>query len=83
MLRSLSCAESAKSQKPVDKKEIIAIKDRIIEMVKNAESEGGIEADKLIMAIDTSPQIINQEITRMLEEGVLYEPRPGKIRFLG
>lgn len=72
-----------KSQKPVDKKEIIAIKDRIIDMVKNAESEGGIEADKLIMAIDTSPQIINQEITRLLEEGVLYEPRPGKIRFLG
>ncbi len=72
-----------KSQKPVDKKEIIAIKDRIIEMVKNAESEGGLEADKIIMAIDTSPQIINQEITRLLEEGVLYEPRPGKIRFLG
>ena len=75
--------DAERSEKPVDKKEIIAIKDRIIEMVKNAESEGGIEADKLIMAIDTSPQIINQEITRMLEEGVLYEPRPGKIRFLG
>jgi len=72
-----------KSQKPVDKKEIIAIKDRIIEMVKNAEGEGGIEADKIIMAMDTAPQIINQEITRLLEEGVLYEPRPGKIRFLG
>ena len=72
-----------KSHKPVDKKEIIAIKDRIIEMVKNAEGDGGLEADKIIMAIDISPQIINQEITRLLEEGVLYEPRPGKIRFLG
>ena len=72
-----------KSQKPVDKKEIIAIKDRIIEMVKNAEGEGGIEADKIIMAMDTAPQIINQEIKRLLGEGVRYEPRPGKIRFLG
>ena len=75
--------DAEKGEKPVDKKEIVAIKDRIIEMVKGAEGDGGIEADKLIMAIDTSPQIINQEITRMLEEGVLYEPRPGKIRFLG
>src|SRR3989338_10710402 len=75
--------DAEKGEKPVDKKEIVAIKDRIIEMVKGAEGDGGIEADKLIMAIDTSPQIINQGITRMLEEGVLYEPRPGKIRFLG
>ena len=27
--------------------------------------------------------IINQEIKRLLEEGIIFEPRPGKIRWLG
>ena len=31
----------------------------------------------------TSPEIINQEIQKMLEEGIIFEPRPGKLRWLG
>ena len=39
---------------------------------------------KLITELrDFSPGIINQEIQRLLEEGIIFEPRPGKIRYLG
>ena len=67
----------------VDKEEVKAIKDQIIEMIKAGEKEGGIDTDKIIMSLKASPDIINQEIQKMLEDGIAYEPRPGKIRFLG
>lgn len=70
--------------KTVNKEEIRALKDRIIEMIKKSEEDGGIETEKIILEInDTSPELINQELQKMLEEGLAYEPRPGKIRFLG
>ncbi|MEK6820350.1 MAG: OB-fold nucleic acid binding domain-containing protein [Nanoarchaeota archaeon] len=69
--------------KQIPKEQVRAVKDQIIEMIKTAESEGGVDTDKLIMNIDVSPDIINQEITKLLEEGLVYEPRPGKIRYLG
>ena len=61
-----------------------AIKDKILEDVKNSEEEGGIYVDKIIMShTETSPEIINQEIQKLLEEGIIFEPRPGKVRYLG
>jgi DNA polymerase III alpha subunit len=67
-----------------DKNEIIAIKDQIIDMIKKAESEGGLDTDSLYHSLTSvSPEIISQEIQKMLEEGLAYEPRPGKIRYLG
>ena len=35
------------------------------------------------MDLHEAPEIINQEIKKLLEEGMAYEPRPGKLRFLG
>jgi hypothetical protein len=32
---------------------------------------------------DISPSIIHQEIKKLLEEGIIFEPQPGKIRWLG
>ena len=70
--------------KTTNKAEIIAIKDQIIEMIKKAESEGGIDTDTIYHTLTSvSPEIIGQEIQKMLEEGLAYEPRPGKIRYLG
>lgn len=61
-----------------------SVKDRILEQIKNAENQGGIEKDQIIMTLrDVSPDIINQEIKKMLEEGIIFEPRPGKVRYLG
>jgi RecG-like helicase len=69
---------------PVEKGKIIAIKDSIINLIKETEEEGGIEKDQIIMKLkDVSPDIINQEIKKFLEEGIIFEPRPGKVRYLG
>ncbi len=69
---------------PIEKSQITAIKDKILELIKNAENEGGIDIDKIIMDLrETSPDIINQEIKKLLEEGIIFEPRPGKLRWLG
>ena len=76
--------EKAVSEKPLGKEQIIAIKDRIFDMIKGAESEGGIETEKLIMNLqEFSPTMISKEIQKLLEEGIVFEPRPGKIRYLG
>ena len=59
-------------------------RDRIINKIKDAEDDGGIDRDKLILEInDVSPSIINQEIHKLLEEGIIFEPRPGRVRYLG
>ncbi|MFH1711323.1 MAG: OB-fold nucleic acid binding domain-containing protein [Nanoarchaeota archaeon] len=73
-------------EKPVqvNKEEVLAIKDQIIEMIKKAEDSGGVETDQLYHTLtNVSPEIISQEIQKMLEDGLAYEPRPGKIRYLG
>jgi len=76
--------ERSKSSEPLPKQEIIAVKDRILGTIKNSEENGGIELDKIIMDLrDISPEIINQEIQKFIEEGIVFEPRPGKVRYLG
>ncbi len=70
--------------KQVDKSEILAIKDQIIEMIKKAETDGGLDTDSLYHTLtEVSPDLISQEIQKMLDDGLAYEPRPGKIRYLG
>jgi len=72
------------NSEPIVKEQVIAIKDRILDLIKKAEEEGGIEIDKIIMELrETPPVAINQEIKKLLEEGIIFEPRPGKIRYLG
>lgn len=76
--------EKNKDAEVLGKEQIVAVKDRILGAIKNAEDEGGIEKEKLIMNLrDISPAIINQEIQKLLEEGIAFEPRPGKVRYLG
>jgi RPA family protein len=85
LLRKLELEKDQKENAaPVQGKQINAIKDTIVEKIKKAESEGGLEVDKLIMDLrETSPDIINKEIQKLLEEGIIFEPRPGKVRYLG
>jgi len=56
--------------------------EKLIQKIKEAEPEG-ISADKLILELKDSPDSINSEIKKALEEGIIYEPRPGIIRWLG
>ena len=71
--------------KPIeDKKEIKAIKDQILDSIKESEKDGGIDTDQIIMKFrDVSTEIINQEIKKLLEEGIIFEPRPSRLRYLG
>jgi RecG-like helicase len=83
-VRKLELEKKEKASAPIEKKEIIAIKDKILEAIKSSEDNGGIEVDKIILDFkDTSPEVINTEIKKLLEEGIIFEPRPGKIRWLG
>jgi RPA family protein len=86
LLRKLEIEkEIGKSAKDIlGRDEIIAVKDRILREIKNYEEEGGIEKDKLIMNLkDITPVIIEDEVQKFLEEGMIFEPRPGKVRYLG
>jgi RPA family protein len=76
--------DNKKNAKPLEREQIVAVKDKILDKIKNAEQEGGIEIDSIIMSLrEISPEIINQEIKKLLEDGIIFEPRPGKIRWLG
>lgn len=69
--------------KEVAKSDIIALYDRIVAKIKDAEPQG-IGQDKLIEEIkDADASLINQEVKKALEEGIIYEPRPGIVRYLG
>ena len=86
LVRKMELEKHRATTAPVitQKTEIVAIKDKILDEIKKAEEEGGIEVDKIIMTLrDTSPEIINTEIKKLLEEGIIFEPRPGKLRWLG
>lgn len=85
LIRKLETEKSrGKSAEPLPKDQINAVKDKILGAIKAAEETGGIEMDKLIMTLsEISPVIINQEVGKFLEEGIIFEPRPGKVRYLG
>lgn len=59
------------------------LRDILLEKIKEAEKDDGIDIDKLILDIDSSPAIISSEVQKLIEEGLVYEPRPGRLRYLG
>jgi len=69
--------------KKIDKDQLLQLKEKITLMIKTSEKDGGIDIDKIILEAKEPPEIINSEIKRLLEDGVIYEPRPGKLRYLG
>ncbi|MCK5624436.1 OB-fold nucleic acid binding domain-containing protein [Candidatus Pacearchaeota archaeon] len=84
LIRKLETNKNKIQAEPIAKDQIIAVKDKILGAIKSAEDEGGIETEKIILNLkEISPVIINQEIQKFLEEGIIFEPRPGKVRYLG
>lgn len=86
LLRKLEIEKTRKqTAKPIEnKQEIVALKDKILEGIKNSEEDGGIDTDRIITEFrEASPDLINQEIQKLLEEGIIFEPRPGRLRYLG
>lgn len=85
LIRKLELEKERSSNSVVpEKSQIIALRDKLLERIKGSEEDGGIEIDKLIIEIrESSPDLINSEIKKLIEDGVIFEPRPGKIRYLG
>jgi RPA family protein len=82
LIRKLEIEKAAPKQ-PVSSEERIALKDQIISKIKQAEVSEGIDTEKLIMEISANPAAISQEVRKLQEDGVIYEPRPGRVRYLG
>jgi RPA family protein len=75
--------EYPKINLPEEKKEIKMLRDDIIRMIKVSEPKEGIDKEDIIMSISSNPKIVSEEIQKLLEEGIIYEPRPGRVRYLG
>jgi RecG-like helicase len=82
LIRKLEIEKLVPKQ-PISPNERIALKDQLLSKIKQAEENEGIDTEKLILEISANPDLINQEIKKMLEDGLIYEPRPGRVRYLG
>lgn len=60
-----------------------SLREIILEKIKKSDSTGGLDKEQLILDTEASPEVINTEIKHLLEEGMIYEPRPGILRYLG
>ena len=64
--------------------QIVSAKDKILGAIKSVEGDSGIEVDNLIISLrEFSPEIIKQEVQKFVEEGIVFEPRPGMVKYLG
>jgi len=59
------------------------LRSKIIDLIRNSESEGGIEIEKISSYINSPQESVKSEVLKFLDEGIVFEPRPGKIRWLG
>lgn len=75
--------QKARRDLPVTGSSVTSVKDEIMKKIKEKEVDGGVDIDDIIMGTEASPDLINGEIKKLLEEGLIYEPRPGRLRYLG
>lgn len=60
------------------------LREQIIGIIKAGEPDGGASTSDIILKITAAdPSTINSEIIRLIEDGIVYEPRPGRLRYLG
>lgn len=86
LLRKMEIEKSSKVKSKEDssiQKPSFSLKERIIEIIKNAEETGGVEINKISTSINESFDKINNELQKLIEEGFVFEPRPGVVRWLG
>ena len=85
LIRKLEIEKSnPKQSNTSERKELKAFRDEIIDRVKQAEAFEGIDKEIIINSMrDCKPTIITQEIQKLLEEGIIYEPKPGRVMYLG
>ncbi|MDP4039369.1 MAG: OB-fold nucleic acid binding domain-containing protein [Candidatus Pacearchaeota archaeon] len=70
-------------QVQLSKSQATELKDKILTIIKREEERGGADISVITSELNSKSEIMNAEIKKLLEEGVIYEPRPGKVRYLG
>ena len=84
LVRKLEIEKSFPPQQTTEQKNgVKVLRDELIDMIKTSESNEGIEKEDMILKIKSKPNLITQEINKLLEEGIIYEPKPGRVRYLG
>lgn len=84
LIRKLEIDKKNRPLIPADKQKIRAFRDQIIELIKISEVYQGIDKDEIIMKLNNiKPEIISQELQRLIEDGLVYESKPGRVRYLG
>ena len=84
LVRKLEIDKSYSSiNMPKPKQEIKVLRDELLGLIRNSETKEGIEKEEIILTLKAQPELIVQEIQKLLEEGITYEPRPGIVRYLG
>ena len=75
----------ASQPKTISKEKLTQLKDKILQKLKESEKQNnqGVEIESLILELKEHSSTINQEIKKIIEDGLAYEPRPGKLRYLG
>ncbi len=59
-------------------------REQIIELIKSEPNSNGVSTEDIIVKlVSANPEVINSEVIRLIEEGMIYEPRPGRVRWLG
>jgi RPA family protein len=67
LVRKLELEKKQAESTPPAREEVIAIKDKILEKIKSAEEQGGIEIDSIILELkESSPAYIFQKIPKNL-----------------
>jgi RPA family protein len=75
--------EKMRKDMPIEDDGVSELKNKILDRIKEAESEGGVDREVLVVDIEANPEGIEIEVKKLLEEGLVYEPRPGRLRYLG
>src|SRR3989344_4123155 len=60
-----------------------SIKNKAIEIIKKSEENGGIEIAGISPKINEANEKVSKEVLKLIEEGLVFEPRPGIVRWLG
>jgi RPA family protein len=83
LVRKMEVEKNMPKGDEVPKEKIVAVKDKILGVIKNAGDEG-VYTDLIKTEMkEISAEIIDQEVQKFLKEGIIFEPRPGKVKYLG
>ncbi len=82
VIRKLELEKGEKVEVSPELKIAVSLKEKLMDIIKDSESGGGVSIETLSSKLENSPDI-NQEIQKLLEEGTIFEPRPGVVRWLG